>query len=315
MPALEAQTRVGVIAGGFPYEQDSVEKSTQHVRAALSELGYRSQLFRPPFDTQEFCDFDPVTSVIIDPYFTGEDGTTVKDIRHLLASLNCKYTGSNPRAAAICRDKALSKLYFRAVGAQSPRDVVIREDAGMDEIERNLAQFAFPVILKPLYEGSGVGVHLCADASEFNHFLTVERSRFGSLILEEYIVGIDTTVTVIGHGSRISALVPVEIELRTSPIYDYDTKRGDREMQHVPARHNEEMLRELRECSVAIHRVIGCRGLSRVDYRVRGAEFVCLEVNASPALGKHGNLPRAWRFERGTYASLIDRLLTDSLED
>jgi D-alanine-D-alanine ligase len=144
--------------------------------------------------------------------------------------------------------------------------------------------------------------------------LITERRRFDPLLLEEYIDGIDTTVTVIGHGEKASTLVPVEIELRTSPIYDYETKRGDAEVQHVPARHPANILDQLRQKALAIHQAIGCRGLSRVDFRVRDRDIWCIEINASPALGKHGNLPRAWRFENGTYASLIDRLLQDSVE-
>jgi D-alanine-D-alanine ligase len=314
MGMLPSNSRIAVIAGGFTYEQDSITKSTQHVLAALSELEYLADCFRPPFDIGLFRSFDPLTSLIIDPYFVNEAGDTY-DIRYVLDDLGYRYTGSNPYAAAICRDKALSKKYFSAAAVRIPRHFRIDRETELTSIERALRSFSFPVILKPVFEGSGVGVHLCSDSQIFGERLATERQRFGSLLLEDYILGIDTTVMVMGHGENIFALVPVEIELRTSPIYDYDTKRGDAEVQHVPARHHANILDKLRHAAVAIHRAIGCRGLSRVDFRVHGQEIWCVEINASSTLGKYGNLPRAWRFEKGAYSLLIDHLLQDALED
>ena len=313
MAHLPSDSRVALVAGGFSYEQDSITKSTDHVLAALTELGYVPMCFRPPFDAQSFRSFEPVTSLIVDPYFPDLNGE-IHDIRKTINALGYRYTGSTPQVAAICRDKAASKEYFAFAAVRTPEHFVITRQTDSAEISSALLAFRFPVILKPMCEGSGVGVHLCSDYESFTKHLATERVRFSDLLLEEYIPGIDSTVTVMGHGEKAFSLVPVEIELRTGPIYDYDTKRGDAEMQHIPARFVAATLDNLRNAALIIHNAIGCRGLSRVDFRVAGSNLWCLEINSSPALGKHGNLPRAWQFERGQYCFLIDYLLQDSLE-
>lgn len=230
---------------------------------------------------EQIAQIKPDICFIVDPYFY-DKGKNVQDIRMWLDTHNYKYTGSSPAVAKICKDKILSKEYFVQLGVKTPKHVLAPENIDLLFLEESCDILGFPLIVKPRYEGAGVGVNLCKEFSELNIVIPKLRKLFPEVFLEEYIDGIDVTVGVMGGGAKAQALIPVEVELLGAPIYDYDTKQGERYVKHKPARLSMYLLDEIRRCAKKIHEGIGCAGITRSDYRIVNQEIYCIEINGSP---------------------------------
>lgn len=307
-----ARKKVAVIAGGLPYERDLILKAQKDVLDAVRELGFQTQLFGPLFDLDSLRSFDPIAAVILDPFFGV--GETVRDIRVQLEEIGCPYTGSSPSVAAICKDKVICKEYFRALNIPTPRHSVTSRALSGDAMERAIREIPPPVIVKPLNEGSGTGLTLCRDTTSIRDRLAAELNTYPTMLIEEYVSGSDATVAVIGSGVRAKALEPVEFELTAGfQILDYAAKRAPGYKIHAPARYGEEVTEKLLSYSERVHNAIGCKGLSRIDFRVDGSRVVCLEINAQPGLGKSSFLPAAWRASGRRYATLFQSLIDDAI--
>jgi D-alanine-D-alanine ligase len=281
--------RIALLVGGLPYERHDVDRTAANVHAALEEL--RFQVVAISVTGVAALDLIAATSpdlcFIIDPFFLADESGNVGDIRISLEQRSIRYTGSSASAAAICKDKIVSKEHFVALGIDTPRHARVSREMASLQVLQQAIQLGFPVIIKPIDEGAGLGVNLCRNPRDLEAIAPQLFVRFHQLMLEEYVEGKDVTVGVIGRGDRARAMVPVELELTSSPIYDYTTKLQRSVIKHIPARLPESRLSEVRDSSRRIHVDIGCAGITRVDYRVTPDRISCLEINGSP-LGNWG---------------------------
>jgi len=312
--------RVGIIAGGLPYERSDTLQAAATIIRHLSGLGFLPSVL-DLVDPGCLNGLDSRTvdrCFIVDPFYTQQlDGIThILDARTRLEIVGVPYTGTGRSAAAICRDKTLSKRFFAQVGVRSPRDLGVPPCASLSWSLEAIAFLGSPVVLKPRTEGQGVGVSLCHDGSDLAHAVEAIRGRFPDLMVEEYIPGMELTVPVVGRGDGAFALPPVELELMDSPIYDYATKlTPERVLRFVPARLPEDELARLRDSAVAVHRHLGCGGATRIDFRVprlSACEHYCLEINSSPTLTQDDHVARAAIAAGIDYSHLILLILGDA---
>ncbi len=235
----------------------------------------------------------------------------------LLELLGIPYTGSDPACFVLTLDKAVAKSIVSAAGVRTPRSVVVTaQNAAIP------ADMSFPVIVKPVAEGSSKGV-LPASVAETNERAReiaigmAERYRQGALV-EEYLPGREFTVGILGDPPVV--LAPMEVVLRTKeryPVYSFDHKLvpNDEVVYEVPAKIDGDLDRTLRTMSLRAFEALGCRDVARVDLRLDAQGVPSfIECNPLPGLTPGwSDLCLIGEGEGIDYRSLIGRILAPAI--
>ena len=278
--------RVVVLYGGISAEREVSLSSGRQVIAALREAGFEVVPVEVGSDLGAVvAALDPQPDSVFNALHGrfGEDGV----IQGVLDWLQIPYTHSGVRASALAMDKDASRAVFMA--AQLPiargRVIEIAELADGDPLAR-------PYVVKPLNEGSSVGVHILRDGDNHRHRIAAEWAFGPRVLVEEFIPGRELTVGVLGE----RALTVTEI-CATHGFYDYDSKYAEGGSSHVvPAVLHPAAHRKALDLAVAAHRALGCRGATRADFRYddtagEPGRLVLLEVNTQPGLTPTSLLP------------------------
>ncbi|WPB84413.1 D-alanine--D-alanine ligase [Sediminicoccus rosea] len=282
-----ARTHVAVLYGGISAEREVSLSTGAQVIAALREAGFEVS---PIEVTQDLpATIGALAAARPDAVFNalhgrfGEDGC----IQGVLDWMGLPYTHSGVRASSVAMDKAAAKAVFSAHGLPVAAHRVIspEELAEADPLP-------LPYVVKPVDEGSSVGVTILREGD--NRREEIARSwRFGRRIMaESFIPGRELTVAVMGE----EALAVTEIATGNQ-FYDYEAKYADGGSQHVlPAPIHPEIAAEAKRIAVAAHRALGCRGVSRSDFRYddtagEPGRLYLLEVNTQPGMTRTSLLP------------------------
>lgn len=268
-------TRVAVLLGGFSAERDVSLVSGKEAAAALEQSGYDVTRIDVSRDmralTQALTDARPdVVFNALHGRF-GEDGC----IQGLLDMMSLPYTNSGRAASTLAMDKTLAKQIFVNAGLPVAEDIVVtREQAeASDPLPR-------PYVIKPINEGSSVGVRIVKEGDNKAPLDELGVSADCPIMIERYIPGREVTVAVMGD--RPLAVTEITTE---HGFYDYDAKYADGGSIHVlPAELSNTVYDRALEVSLAAHRSLGCRGVSRADFRLDGDDLYLLEVNTQPGL-------------------------------
>ena len=280
---------VSVLMGGWSSEREVSLVSGGAVARALGDAGYQVTAIDVQRDVgtllaRLFPRPDVVFNALHGRY--GEDGC----IQGLLNILEIPYTHSGLLASALAMDKPTAKTMFREAGIPVVEHKIVgRADmlAG-DPLPR-------PYVVKPRNEGSSVGVHIVntgenaapVDVSTWAHGLT--------LMAEPFIPGRELTVGVMGD----RALAVTEISSERS-FYDYEAKYAPGGSTHkIPAPLAESVAAEAKDIAVRAHRALGCRGVSRADFRYDGRNLYLLEINTQPGMTPTSLVP-----EQAAYAKI-----------
>ena len=228
----------------------------------------------------------------------GEDGT----VQALCEELHLAYTGSTARASRLGIDKAASRERFAAAGLPVPRWEAIDLSAPPVRVTR----CAYPLVVKPVNQGSSLGVSIVQQAAQLPAALA-EAGRYGPTVLvEEFVAGREVTVGVFGEEP-----LPV-VEIRpTHPFFDYTAKYTPGCTEYlVPAPLPPETAALVQAAGLAAHRALGCRHLSRTDCILRPDGVpVVLEVNTIPGLTPTSLLPKAAACVHLSYDELCEQLV------
>ena len=279
--------RVAVLFGGMSAEREVSLSSGRQVIAALREAGFDVAPIEVGDDLGAVLRaLEPRPDVVFNALHGrfGEDGA----IQGVLDWLGIPYTHSGVRASALAMDKQAAKAVFAAAG------LPVARGRAMDVAELEHADpMPLPYVVKPLNEGSSVGVEILQAGS--NRRAEVARGwRFGpTAMVEEFIPGRELTVAVMGD----RALAVTEIHAQAGAFYDYESKYGDGGSRHqVPAAVHPEAYARALEVALAAHKALGCRGATRADLRYddtagEPGRLVLLEVNTQPGLTPTSLLP------------------------
>ncbi len=270
---------VAVLMGGWSSEREVSLVSGKACASALREAGYRVSEVDVTHDVaatlRELCP-DVAFNALHGPW--GEDGC----IQGLLEILEIPYTHSGVLASSLAMDKEKAKHLFRAVGLPCAKSIVVERGLSMKQEE-----IAAPYVIKPVNEGSSVGVYLVRPGDNLPPpaFDPTEESDNDQVMVEEFIPGRELTVSVMGD----RALTVTEIHQDAS-FYDYHSKYAPGGSRHtLPAALPEAVTQQALAYSLEAHRVLGCRGVTRSDYRyddTQGGEgrLVLLEINTQPGM-------------------------------
>ena len=269
-------THVAVLKGGWSAEREVSLVSGAAVERALEQSGYRvTGVDVTRALPQALAEIGP------DVVFNALHGTTGEDgcVQGLLEVLGLPYTHSGVLASALAMDKPAAKRLFADAGLTCPEGRVMRRA----DIAAGAAG-APPYVIKPLDQGSSVGVHLVFGGD--NAIPPNGEWPYGEQVLvERYIPGREIQVAVMGE----RALGAIEIRPK-GRFYDYEAKYTDgRADHHMPAPIYPDAYEEALEIALAAHRALGCRGVSRADLRYddtagEPGRFYLLEINTQPGM-------------------------------
>lgn len=304
--------RIGVVLGGLSAERDVSLKTGAGVHAALVEAGYQAVAL----------DWTPGVSLAallaehrIDVVWNALHGTFGEDgaVQGLCACLGIPCTGSGILASALAMDKVASKRIFESHGIPTPRwQLLPGQGEGPDDgadAPAALAEFGYPLVVKPADEGSSVGVSVVDDAAEVAAAVALARRHHGPVLVEEYIAGTEVFVGIVDG----EVLGSVEVRPATK-FYDYEAKYLRNDTQYLlPPELPADVLARCEAHALAAYKALGCSGHARPDLRIdrAGAAYV-LEVNTLPGMTATSLLPKIAKRAGVSYAALCERILASA---
>jgi D-alanine-D-alanine ligase len=241
----------------------------------------------------------------------GEDGV----IQGVLEFAGLPYTGSGVLACALTLNKLQTKRVLRAEGLSTPDWVEITPGEDLDDKAAEIvAQLGLPVVLKPVTEGSSVGITIPKTEADLRANLTELAAGYGGGFAEAYVKGTELTVGVIGVGERTRALPVLEL-VSHNDFYDYEAKytKGLTDLI-APARISAEATARAQAIALAAHQALGCHGVSRVDLMLDAAgELWVTELNSMPGMTETSDLPHAAEAAGISYDELVLEILSSAL--
>lgn len=307
---MAASRHVAVLMGGRSAEREvSLHTGEQVVRALearghdvaaldTADLGFIEALRTGGFDVAFIC---------LHGRF-GEDGT----MQGLLEILGLPYVGSGVLASALAMDKVASKHIFAAAGLPTPPAVALT--AMPTDTASILAELGSKLVVKPVSEGSSVGMSIVHGPAELIPALELAFRHDDTVLVEAFVPGAEVTVGVLGN-EVVEALPTLEV-VPEHEFYDYESKYIPGMSRHIiPARVSEAVRAECQRIAIAAHVALGCRGMSRADTIVTtGDDVYLLEVNTIPGMTATSLLPDAARAAGLEFPDLCTRLVELALE-
>jgi len=298
--------KVAVLMGGPSAEREISLISGKAVLEALKSRGVDAHGFDPAerelFDLRREG-FERAFIALHGRF--GEDGT----VQGALEVLRIPYTGSGVMGSAIAMDKWRTKLVWDASGIPTPRFAMVTPGTNW---ERLVELMGLPIIIKPVHEGSTLGLTKVTQASQLPAAYELA-ARYDPLVLaEEFVEGRELTAAVLGE----QALPLVRIEAPQGN-YDYQNKYfTDDTKYYCPAGVDAAIEDEIRSLTLKSFRVLGCRGWGRADVILRAdGSYSFLEMNTSPGMTGHSLVPMAAKAAGLSYADLCVKILEDARLD
>jgi len=237
----------------------------------------------------------------------GEDGK----IQAVLETFGIPYTGSGVLASALAMDKAMAKTVLAANGIDVPRGVLVSSPADRPSI-------APPSIVKPVENGSSVGISMVDDAKDYPAAITEALRYDRRALVEERLFGTELTVGVIGPDHDLQALPVIEIVPKRA-FFDYRAKYDSGLSDEIcPARVPDAVAKRAQDIALRAHRALGCTAISRTDLiwsPAQGDRMVVLEVNTMPGMTANSLVPKAARVAGISFPELVERLVGWALAD
>ena len=234
----------------------------------------------------------------------GENGV----VPGFLQSLGVKYTGSKTEASAICMDKRISKALVHRKNLLTPNWVSLANNDSLP----SAGDMVFPVVIKPNDQGSTIGLTVVKDESELDIAIELARQFANVVLIEEFIVGKEITVTVIGDKAYpIVEIVP------SHDLYDYECKYNKGMTEYFcPANIDKDLTKAIQEYALKIHKMLGCRHYSRVDFRLdKNGKAWFLELNTLPGMTETSLVPKSAKASGLSFPELIQTIINEALEN
>ncbi len=302
--------KVVVLAYGLSSEKDVSLLTGQGVLKALLKKGYDAYLLKMTEDIPalvrqlEELKPDVVFNALHGKF--GEDG----NVQGLLNLLRIPYTHSGVLASAIGMNKVMTKRIVGTVGVPvAPDKVVTLSDM------QNGDNLPFPYVIKPLDEGSSMGVYIIENKVQEENLLKNWPFGGGKVMIEAYIKGREMTASVLNG----KALAVTEIAPKTG-FYDYQNKYQSGCTDHIlPAAVNEDDMQKMMHYAELVHQTLGCKGASRSDFRYddtdpcQPAHIVFLEINTQPGMTDLSLLPEAAKYAGISYEDLVALLVEEAV--
>jgi len=238
----------------------------------------------------------------------GEDGY----IQAFLETQKIPYTHSGVIASSIAMDKIISKKIFLKNNILTPKFLVLQKSLfNISETKRLLVKkkIKFPIVVKPINEGSSLGVKICKNILDLNRSTKVLFKKYDQLILEQYIGGQEIQAAVINR-NPLGAIELIPKRL----FYDYKAKytKAAKTKHIMPANLNKNKYNEVLDIAKQAHKALGCKGVSRSDFKFFNSKFYLLEINTQPGMTALSLVPEIARHKGLSFVNLVELILLDA---
>ena len=301
--------KVLVVLGGTSGERAVSLETGKACIGALKKKGYRVKTFDP-----KFKNFNLIDKNNIDVIFNalhgkdGEDGVAQSYFEYL----RIPYTHSGVISSFNAMNKVISKNIFMKHKIKTPRFISIKKSIKQNQHVRkiiNSKKINFPIVVKPINEGSSIGVKICKNEKTLISSINNLIKKYQELIIEEYIGGQEIQVAVI-NGNSLGAIELIPKRL----FYDYKAKYTKKaKTKHVmPARLSKNKYNEVMKIAKKTHNALNCRGVTRSDFKFFKNTFYLLELNTQPGMTSLSLVPEIANHKKISFETLVEKILLDA---
>ena len=297
--------KILIISGGISKERAISLDTGKQVAKELKKNGYKVNICEP---NSKFLDkikvFKP--NIIFNALHGqfGEDGY----IQSILETTKVPYTHSGIIASAIAMDKELSKKIFIKNNILTPKYILyFFNKSKIDLISSIEKRLKFPVVIKPINEGSSVNVFICSKKNIFNNLKKLKNYR--KILIEQFIPGREIQAAIIGS-KKLGA-----IELKPQrQFYDYEAKYNSKaKTKHIiPVEIPKIKYDKIMSLAFKAHNLIGCRGVTRSDFKYYKGKFYLLEINTQPGMTSLSLVPEIANFHGISFIKLLELIIKDA---
>ena len=297
--------KILILAGGISKERLISLDTGLQVAKELKKNGYKVKISEPDNNlSKNIYKFKP--KIIFNALHGqfGEDGY----IQTILEGFKIPYTHSGVLASSLAMDKEISKKIFIKNKINTPKFIKYSYEKNNDYLIKTIEKkLKFPVVIKPINEGSSVNVFICTkkDISKILNTMKV----YKEIMIEEFIGGREIQVAIMGN----KKLGAIELKPRRK-FYDYKAKySANAKTEHIiPVKLPKNKLNEVMDLSLKAHKIIGCKGVTRSDFKFYKNKFYLLEINTQPGMTKLSLVPEIAKYKGISFIKLIEWILKDA---
>ncbi len=292
-----------IVKGGKYAEAEVSRKTAINVEIALKAKGYNTISIEPQDNLISYLNDNKDNIDIIFNALHGSWGEDGK-IQGLFEYFSIPYTHSGVSSSAVGMNKFLSKSIFLNNNIVVPKGrIFINKNLNIEE------EFERPYILKPINEGSSVGINLIKQNTDIKTFL---KNKYLDHLMEEYIPGIDLTVGLMS--GKVIGMLEVITE---KEIYDYEFKYNSKDTKYViPKNLDPELQKEIYSYSEKCFQLLNCKGIARVDFRLNleseSKKVFLLEINTQPGLTENSLFPKIAKNSGLEFSDLVEWIIKDA---
>ncbi len=299
--------KVLILSGGISKERLISLDTGLQVAKELKKNGYKVKITEPDSNLEKnIKNFKP--SLIFNALHGqfGEDGY----IQSILERYKIPYTHSGVIASSIAMDKEISKKIFLKNKIKTPKFFIYNyEDTPSNVIKKINKNLNFPVVVKPINEGSSVNVYI-TDKKNLSVILN-KLKNYKKVLIEQFIAGREIQVAIMGD----KKLGSIELKPKRK-FYDYQAKYNKRaKTQHIiPVDLPASKINQVMNIAMKAHKIIGCRGVTRSDFKYFKGQFYLLEINTQPGMTKLSLVPEIAAYNGISFIKLIEWILKDAIK-
>jgi len=298
--------KVLVVLGGTSGEREVSLDSGRACIKALKKIGYKVSTFDPkkkPFNLIDKKKNDMIFNALHGK--DGEDGVAQSYFEYL----RIPYTHSGVISSYNAMNKVISKEIFKKNKIKSPKYFVFgKEDYNKIKLNQCIKRkkIKFPIVVKPINEGSSIGVKICQNIMDLNKSTKSLFKKYAELIFEPYIGGQEIQVAVI-NGVSLGA---IELKPRRQ-FYDYKAKysKAAKTKHIMPADLKKSQYKEVLQIAKKAHNALGCKGITRSDFKFFKNQFYLLEINTQPGMTNLSLVPEIANYKGISFENLVKKIL------
>ena len=297
--------KILILSGGISKERLISLDTGNQVAKELRKNGYKIKISEPDLNlSSNIKKFKP--DVIFNALHGqfGEDGY----IQSILEKFKIPYTHSGVLASSIAMDKEISKKIFVKNKIITPKFFIYNYDYKSSELIKKIkSKLKFPVVIKPLNEGSSVNVFICSKSNLIQKVDSLKHYR--KILIEEFVGGREIQVAIMGN----QKLGAIELKPKRA-FYDYQAKyNSNAKTEHIiPINLPPKKLIQVKNIAFKAHKVIGCSGVTRSDFKYFNGKFYLLEINTQPGMTKLSLVPEIAAYMGISFLKLIEWILKDA---
>ena len=297
--------KIVILAGGYSKEREISLTSGKEVYKSIKNK-YRCYLIDPKGDLSQV-----LKKIKPDIVFNGLHGRYGEDgyIQSILENEKIKYTHSGVLSSFLAMDKYLSKKIFKENNILTPASFkhTFSNNISHKKLLSKVNTLKFPIVIKPINEGSSVGVYI---TNKKNFFKNLNKLRsFNEILIEKYIPGREIQSAVLGNRK----LGAIEL-IPKRKFYDYKAKYDKKaNTRHImPAKLSKENYNKVNSIALKAHKLLNCRGVTRSDFRFYKNKFYLLELNTQPGMTSLSLVPEIAKYNKIEFNQLIEFLIKDA---